>query len=83
MKGTWAARGETLHLEPWQVFLTCCIFGWLRKADGLRRFRKAFILIPRKNGKSFLTAGWGLWMFAADGEHGAEVFSGATTEKHG
>lgn len=81
VKGAWAGRGETLRLEPWQVFLTCCIFGWLRKADGLRRFRRAFILVPRKNGKSFLTAGWGLWMFAADGEHGAEVFSGATTEK--
>ena len=81
VKGTWAARGELLRLEPWQVFLTVCIFGWLRNADGLRRFRRAFIMVPRKNGKSFLVAGWGLWMFAADGEHGAEVFSGATTEK--
>ena len=81
VKGRWARRRETLRLEPWQAFLTCCIFGWLRRADGLRRFRRVFLLIPRKSGKSFMAAGWGLYMFVADDEHGAEVYSGATTEK--
>lgn len=80
-KGKWARNGETLRLEPWQQFLTCALFGWVRKADGYRRFRKAVLLIPRKNGKSLLAAGWGLYMFAADKEYGAEVYSGATTEK--
>ena len=37
--------------------------------------------MPRKNGKSIQAAGIGLYMFAADGERGAEVFSGATKEK--
>lgn len=80
-KGKWARERRKLIMEPWQIFLTCAVFGWLRKADGFRRFRRVFLLIPRKNGKSALAAAWALYMLAADDEHGAEVFSGATTEK--
>jgi len=55
--------------------------GWLRKKDGLRRFRKALLLEPRKNAKSTWAAGIGLGMLSIDREHGAEIYSGATTEK--
>lgn len=51
-KGKWAAKGENLILEPWQCFLVCSIFGWLRVSDGLRRFRRALLFVPRKNGKA-------------------------------
>jgi phage terminase large subunit-like protein len=80
-KGKWALKAEKLHLEPWQCFKTAAIFGWMRKADGLRRFRKVLILEPRKNAKSTWAAGVGLGMLTIDGEHGAEIYSGATTEK--
>lgn len=80
-KGVWASKQEKLRLEPWQCFKTVVIFGWLRKQDGLRRFRKAIILEPRKNAKSTWAAAIGLYMLCGDGEHGAEVYSGATTEK--
>lgn len=80
-KGKWARAKETLRLEPWQVWILACTFGWLRKRDGLRRFRVLFVVVPRKNGKSALSAGIGLYMFCADGEFGAEVYSGATNEK--
>lgn len=80
-KGEWARKGEKLRLEPWQCFKTICLMGWLRKQDGLRRYRKALILEPRKNAKSTWAAGIGLGMLTIDGEHGAEVYSGATTEK--
>jgi phage terminase large subunit-like protein len=46
-----------------------------------RRFRVLFVVVPRKNGKSALSAGIGLYMLCADGEFGAEVYSGATNEK--
>lgn len=81
IKGEWARKGESLKLEPWQCFKTICLFGWLRKDDGLRRFRKALILEPRKNAKSTWAAAVGLGMLTIDNEHGAEVYSGATTEK--
>ena len=80
-KGKWAAKGLTLDLEPWQVFFVCNVFGWLRRKDNTRRFRKALLLVPRKNGKSALAAAIGLYMLLADGEFGAEVYSGATSEK--
>ncbi|MGY2051692.1 terminase large subunit [Methylobacterium sp. JK268] len=80
-KGKWARKAERIRLEPWQLFKTAALFGWVRKADGLRRYRKAFLLIPRKNAKSTWAAGIGLYLFAADGEYGAEVYSGATSEK--
>lgn len=80
-KGKWAAQKETLKLQPWQVFMTVCLFGWLRRKDNTRRFRRFFLLVPRKNGKSAWAAAVGLYMLLADGEHGAEVYSGATSEK--
>jgi phage terminase large subunit-like protein len=80
-KGKWARGGETIRLEDWQVFITANVFGWLRKDNGLRRYRKAYIEVPRKNGKSAWSAALANYMLAADGETGAEVYSGATTEK--
>lgn len=81
VKGKWAKARERIVLQPWQVFIVACIFGWIRRSDGLRRFRETYLKIPRKNGKSVIAAGIGLWMFCGDDEHGAEVYCGATTEK--
>lgn len=80
-KGMWAARRETIVLQPWQKFILCAVFGWVHKTTKLRRFREVYAEIPRKNGKSVLAAGVGLYMFTKDNEFGAEVYSGATTEK--
>ena len=46
----------------------------------MRRFRDVYLEIPRKNGKSILAAAIGIIMWGFDGEFGAEVYSGATTE---
>jgi phage terminase large subunit-like protein len=75
-KGEWA--GETFTLAPWQMFVVGCLFGW-RREDGLRRFRTAYCAVPRKNGKSTISAGIGLYLLVADDEQGAEVYSAATT----
>ena len=45
-KGKWAAKKELLRLEPWQIFAICATFGWLRKDNGLRRYRKARLYKP-------------------------------------
>lgn len=76
IKGRW--KTGNLKLEPWQCFALTVVFGWVDSA-GLRRFRKALIVIPRKNGKTFLAAGVGLYLLAIDGEPGAEVVSAATS----
>lgn len=74
-KGEWA--GRPLTLEPWEQFIVGSIFGW-KRADGTRRFRKAYDEIARKNGKSTLAAGVGLILFVFDNEPGAEIYSAAT-----
>ena len=74
-KGEWA--GEPFVLSPWQAFILFVLFGW-KRADGQRRFRVAYVEISRKNGKSTFAAGIGLYLFAADREPGAEVFTAAT-----
>lgn len=76
-KGEWA--GQRFRLEPWQQFVLWNIFGW-RNADGTRRFRYAYIEIARKNGKTALSAGIGLYMLFADGEARPEVYSAATVK---
>lgn len=76
-KGEWA--GRPFHLEPWQQFVLWNIFGW-KNADGTRRFRYAYIEIARKNGKTALSAGVGLYMLFADGESRPEVYSAATVK---
>ncbi len=70
--------GELISLEPWQVFILTTVFGWV-KPDGKRRFRRSYIEVPRGNAKSTLSSALALYMLAADGEGGAEVYSLATT----
>ena len=80
IKGEWASRGEKIRLEPWQIFVVASIFGWVDRDTRRRRFRVADLFVPRKNSKSTMAASIGLYMMAADGEFGAEVYSGATSE---
>lgn len=79
--GRWGGKGRTLKLQPWQCFILACVFGWVHKKDNLRRFRTAYLYVPRKNGKSFLSAVVGLYMLLLDGEQQAEVYCGATTHE--
>ncbi len=52
------------------------LFGWKRLADNTRRYRRAYIEIPRKNGKSTLGAGLAI-IGLTDKEQGSEVYSAA------
>ena len=75
-KGEWA--GQPVRLELFQKAFIQALFGFVDRDTGLRRYREAFFLVGRKNGKSTLLAGLALYMLIADGEGGAEVYSTAT-----
>lgn len=75
-KGEWA--GQSVRLELFQKAFIQALFGFVDRDTGLRRYREAFFLVGRKNGKSTLLAGLALYMLIADGEGGAEVYSTAT-----
>lgn len=80
IKGDWAARGQLIELEDWQIFILVSIFAWVHKDTGKRRFRVADLFVPRKNAKSTLASVIGNYMLAVDDEFGAEVYSGATSQ---
>lgn len=81
VKGKWAAKREKIKLQAWQKFIFGNLFGWVHKTTGLRRFRQAYIKVPRKNGKSIIAAAAGVYMLTADNEYASEIYCGATTEK--
>jgi phage terminase large subunit-like protein len=87
IKGEWAKpvyidghlQYAKLNMEDWQVFNTINLFGWVHVATGLRRFRRCYEEVARKNAKSTWAAAVLLLLLAADGEAGAQVYSAATT----
>ncbi|MFZ2736636.1 MAG: terminase TerL endonuclease subunit [Burkholderiaceae bacterium] len=73
--------GKPLVLEPFQIFLICAVYGFRGKSDPkLRMVTDVIVFIPRKAGKSTLTAAIGLYELMW-GEAGAEVYTLATTRE--
>jgi phage terminase large subunit-like protein len=87
IKGKWARPvymdgkliRQPIQLDEWQVLYLVQLFGWLHRDTGLRRFKRAYLEVARKNAKSTLAAGILLYMLTADGEPGANCYSAATT----
>lgn len=87
IKGEWAkpiyvdgrVTYATIVLEDWQVFIEFNLFAWVHVDTGLRRFRRSYEEIARKNAKSTRVAGRQLYLCFADGEPGAQAYSAATT----
>lgn len=72
-EGEWA--GRPFILEDFQEHdIVRPLFGW-KRADGTRRYRRAFVWIARKNGKTELAAGIALLVLLGDAEPGGQVFS--------
>jgi phage terminase large subunit-like protein len=69
--------GSPFVLEPWQQAVIGCLFGWKRR-DNTRRYREAFMGVPRGNGKTPLAAGICDYCLFFDGEDGAQIYSVAT-----
>jgi phage terminase large subunit-like protein len=68
-----------LVLEDWQIFIEFQLFAWVHRETRLRRFRRSYEEIARKNAKSTRGAGRQLFLLTADGEPGAQCYSAATT----
>lgn len=77
VEGVWDS--PTITLSDWQIFCLAMIFGWRRRADGLRRFTTVYLEVARKNGKSTLLAAIALYCLCCEGEVGPQILIGATT----
>lgn len=78
-QGKWA--GHALRPDPWQVaYIIAPVFGWVRRNESgktVRVIRSAWVEVPRKNGKTTLASGLGLYLGFGDGEYGAQVIAAA------
>lgn len=75
-KGKWA--GKPVILEVWQKAILSALFGFVDKDTRLRQYRELILIVARKNGKSTLSSGIGLYLLFVDGEAGPEIYSVAT-----
>lgn len=75
-KGEWA--GQPVVLELFQRAYVQALFGFVDRKTGLRQYRESFFLCGRKNGKTTLLSGIGLYMLTSDGEGGAQIVNVAT-----
>lgn len=66
-------KDQKFKLSSWQYRIVRRTFAWKYAATHLRVVRRLFICIPRKNGKSFLVAGFAQYLLFADREPGARV----------
>lgn len=69
-------EGKAFELHPSQAFIVGSLFGW-KRADGRRRFRRAYIEQGKGNGKSPMAGGIGLYGMTAAGEAGAQIYAAA------
>lgn len=72
--------GKPILLDPWQKFWTAVLYGW-KTSEGLRRFKRGYEEVARKNGKSTWKGPQGAYLFMMDQEVGAEVYAVATTRE--
>src|SRR5690606_33136164 len=75
----WA--GRPFDLADWQEHdIVRPVYGW-KRPDGTRRYRRVFVWVPRKNGKTELAAGMAILMLVGDGEPAGQVYSIATNKE--
>ena len=72
---------KPLLLQPWQIFCVYNLVGFYLKGADERRFKEAFIFIPRKNGKTLTIAGlaWGLALL--ERRSGSKIYMVASSLK--
>lgn len=72
-KGKWA--GKSIKLELWQKALIESAYGFVDKETGNRKYKKVVFFVAKKNGKSTIASGLGLYGLIGDNEGGSEVYS--------
>lgn len=75
-----SAQSEPMKLMPWEKALLYIGYGW-KRLDGTRRFRRIYLEIAKKNGKTGLAAALVIYHLIADEELSGRVFVAATALK--
>lgn len=77
-------QGETLEglplmntpvlLQPWQVFVVYNLVGWYHKGSNIRRYKEAYIYVPRKNGKTMFMACLAFGLGVLERKSGSQIY---------
>lgn len=70
-----------LLLQPWQIFVVYNLIGFYRKGTSERRFKEAFIFVPRKNGKTLFIAALAFGIALLERKSGSKVYVVAASMK--
>lgn len=63
-----------LMLQPWQVFIVYNIVGFYLKGTKERRYKEAFIFVPRKSGKTMFIAALAFALALLERKSGAKIY---------
>jgi phage terminase large subunit-like protein len=66
--------GQPIILTAWQKFILCQLYGWRRKDNNRRRFKRSFTEVGRKNAKSQVEAGIALYEISVGATRNSEVY---------
>ena len=69
--------GKPIKLELWEKAMLCAQYGFV-DIEEVRQYNRCILIVGKKNGKSLISSGEGLYLLSADGEAGPEVYSTAT-----
>lgn len=74
-------KNKPLLLQDWQIFCIYNIVGFYYKGTKKRRYKEAFIFIPRKNGKTLFIAGLTFGLALLERGSGAKIYIVAASQK--
>lgn len=70
--------GKPIELTPWQKFNLCQLYGWRKKEDGTKRFKKMFLQLARKQAKSQMLSGINLYEISVCSNKNKETYEAYT-----
>lgn len=72
---------KPVKLVPSQIFDLGCTFGWIKKSNGKRRFRRRYKSMGRQNGKTFENGIMGTYIAGFGGYNYGKLFTVATKKR--
>ena len=67
-------RNTPLILQPWQIFIVYNVIGFYYKGTQIRRYKEAFIFVPRKQGKTLFIAALAFALGLLERKSGATIY---------
>lgn len=74
-------KNKPLLLQDWQIFIVFNLLGWFKPGTNERRYKEAFIYVPRKSGKSLFISALSLALGFLERRSGSTIYITAAALK--